>query len=554
MKYCHTVLTSVIRLLFVMIFLFRVFMDVRGNFDLSGLLKNFLLPCLLEDEVGGGLRSWAETGREHGTGSGNKMNSHLKSGMIFTFVIMLFLYCPPVLAADFSFADAWSKLLVSSDALAAKQSAVERQKRLREAAFMRHLPNISVSGNYVRLSKSLQADGSKMEPFVSPEKIESLLKKLAGTGKITPQFAKQMGAFLHGFSEVDSVTELSEQDVLSSALTVTWPLFTGGRILAAEQIAREQTKESKARLVLERKAQFVSLAKVYFGVVLAQKVLETRLEAENGLKIHHRHAVALEKQGQIARVERLKAQAAFDRSKVETGKARRVLEVAHLALSQMLHEEENVRPVNPLFVNRKLPQQDEFLRQTLASHPGLEILRAKREQAKGLGKVEKGLYFPQVVALGTYNLYKPDSLLGESTPDWMAGVGVSMTLFDNKGRSKKVQAARSALSQVRHLYHQARRDLSVLAQKKWKETVQAKEEFYGLESSVALAEENVRLQEKGFSQGLFTSLDVVDARLFLESVKTQRLVASYNYVTSLAELLALSGETKRFMDYQSGLQ
>ena len=111
-----------------------------------------------------------------------------------------------------------------------------------------------------------------------------------------------------------------------------------------------------------------------------------------------------------------------------------------------------------------------------------------------------------------------------------------------------------SFGRVRHLYHQANRDLAVLTQKKWKETVQAKEEFYGLESSVALAEENVRLQEKGFSQGLFTSLDVVDARLFLESVKNQRLVASYNYVVSLAELLALSGEPKKFMEYQTNVQ
>ena len=59
----------------------------------------------------------------------------------------------------------------------------------------------------------------------------------------------------------------------------------------------EQIRESEAQLVLARETQFTSLARVYFGVVLAQKVLETRLEAENGLKIHHRHAVALEKQG-----------------------------------------------------------------------------------------------------------------------------------------------------------------------------------------------------------------------------------------------------------------
>ena len=62
----------------------------------------------------------------------------------------------------------------------------------------------------------------------------------------------------------------------------------------------------------------------------------------------------------------------------------------------------------------------------------------------------------------------------------------------------------------------------------------------------------MRLRDKAFGQGLSTSLDVVDARNQLAGVKTQRAVAAYQYVISLARLLALSGQMNSFNQYQHG--
>ena len=132
----------------------------------------------------------------------------------------------------------------------------------------------------------------------------------------------------------------------------------------------------------------------------------------------------------------------------------------------------------------------------------------------------------------------------------MVGVGVNVPLLDNKGRSEKVAAAHSAVQQVQYLKKQAKEDLSLLVEKTYREALQAIDEYYGLASSIALAQENILLREKGFKQGLSTSLDVVDAELYLASIKTQRSLASFNYMISLVKLLALSDETDTFVQYQ----
>jgi len=127
---------------------------------------------------------------------------------------------------------------------------------------------------------------------------------------------------------------------------------------------------------------------------------------------------------------------------------------------------------------------------------------------------------------------------------------VSIPLIERDGRSGKVKAAQSTIRKIESLKSQARSDLSVLLEKTYRQAEQALEEYNGLGSSEMLAEETVDLRIKAFSQGLSTSLDVVDAELFLAGVKSQRALALFNHVVALAKLVAISGDLPSFFQYQ----
>ncbi len=190
-----------------------------------------------------------------------------------------------------------------------------------------------------------------------------------------------------------------------------------------------------------------------------------------------------------------------------------------------------------------------FIEQTLNTYPGLSLLDAKEKQASSLIKAEQGKYYPEVYLYGDYSLHEDDSLASQMKPDWLVGVGVNIPLIENSGRSEQVKAANSAVNQVRYLKAQAKQDLSVLVEKTYLEAEQALEEVTGLNSSLNLAQENLRLRQKAFSQGLSTSVDVVDAELYLASIRTQQSLASFNYLISLNKLLALSSEMSSFSTY-----
>ncbi|ELK8510133.1 TolC family protein [Vibrio vulnificus] len=457
------------------------------------------------------------------------MKRHSKLLMIGLLSSSISLACQ---AAPITFQQAWQLLQENNHSLAAQRANVESQQHMQSATSSLNLPSISVGANYTRLDTDVTVSGQQL---------------LDSTGQhiSLPLPPAIIGAL------ANTTSTITERDIFTSSIRAIWPIFTGGRISAAQAAAEGKTDEARSQLAMETQARYEDLSKYYFSVVLAKEVLQTRQAVEQGLTQHQDFAIKLEKQGQIAHVERLQAEASLDKAKVETRKAQSNLDIAQSALSKILAQNDMVEPAEGLFINQHLPPLTAFTEQTLATYPGLDLLSAKEKQASALIKAEKGKYYPEVYLYGDYSLYEDDSLASEMKPDWLVGVGVNIPLLENTGRSDKVKAANSMVSQVQSLKAQAKEDLSVLVQKTYLEAQQAIDEVIGLESSIRLAKENLDLREKAFNQGLSTSLEVVDAQLYLASVETQQSAARFRYLLSLTKLLALSSEMNSFNQYQS---
>ncbi|MEZ8735272.1 MULTISPECIES: TolC family protein [unclassified Vibrio] len=435
----------------------------------------------------------------------------------------------PGYAAPLTFSEAWQILQENNNSLAAQQANVERYQHLQNSTSSLNLPSITLGANYTHLDSDVTINGEQFSDSLSGVNpaISAILRPLVGGVTST----------------------ITEQDIFSSSIRAVWPIFTGGRITAAQNAAEGKSEEAQSQLLMEKQARYEDLSKYYFSVILAEDVVRTRQAVEAGLTQHRDFAIKLEQQGQIARVERLQADASLDKAIVERTKAQNDLKIAQLALTQILGQNESVEPSEQLFINKNLPHMDVFIDQTLMTYPGLKILDAKEKQASSLIKAEKGKYYPEVYLYGDYSLYEDDSLASEMKPDWLVGIGVNVPLLDTSGRSDKVAAAHSAVSQVQFLKSQAKQDLTVLVQKTYLEANQAIEEVQGLNSSLSLAQENLLLRKKAFTQGLSNSLEVVDAELYLASIKTQQSAARFKYLISLNKLLALTSEMNAYSSY-----
>ncbi|MDD9301411.1 MAG: TolC family protein [Desulfobacter sp.] len=440
-------------------------------------------------------------------------------------------------AESISFDSAWQRVQKKNDTIAAAQENLFRYQSLHKASLDLDLPKVDLTGNYTRLDDDITVSGNQIIESTGAQGQAALGAIYGALGHILPP----------GLTSITSTLE--EKDIFTSSIRAVWPAFTGWKITAAQEAAQGRTDEAQSLLEMKYQAKYEDLTKFYFSVVLTRQVVDTRRFVEKGLASHLDSALKLETQGQIAKVERLQAEASLSKARVDRKKAERDIEIAKLTLARLLKTETDFTLETPLFANSNLEPLKQYLEKTLASFPGLSLLDAKEKQAQSLIKAEQSAYYPNLLVYGNYSLYERESLTGQILPEWMLGAGIDIPIFDNGGRKDKVRAAHRALSQVKRLRTQAQSDLSVLVKKTYCQAQQALEEYYGLNKSIELANENLKLRKKAFSLGLSTSLDVVDAQLYLAGITTQQLVSQFTYVLNLNKLLALSNQMGQFSQY-----
>jgi len=471
--------------------------------------------------------------------------THCRKNYILVIFTLIFPVLPQIsMAGELDFSTAWQLVIERSNVLVAEQANIDHAEYTRKANRDLYLPQINLTGSYIYLDDKIQLRPSAiLESMPAGELVGAQLEALV------QNIGLSAGALEHGLTST-----IADREIKSSSLSVLWPLFTGGRISAAQDISEASLAEAKQQHALKLYEQFETLCSRYFAVVMVQQLLDTRTEVVESLEIHLQHAKLLVDNGQIAEVEQLQAEAAYDKARVEQEKSDNDLLISQAALTSLIQEKMTVSPSSPLFINSLLPPLDVFIQKTLGGYPGLAILDAKEDMATGVISAEEGKYYPEIALLGNYSLYEEDDLASELKPDWFVGMAVSVPLLDRSGRSGKRMAAKSLVAKVKALRQQARQDLSLLVEKTYRQATQAIAEYNGLASSLRLAEKTLELREKAFDQGLATSLDVVDARLYVAAVKNQRSHAAYTYVIRLAGILAISGELNEFVAYQETAQ
>ncbi len=426
-----------------------------------------------------------------------------------------------------TFGDALARARGQNESLLAARTEVMEREREREAARALYFPTISFAPVYTHLGDEIRLD---LDP------IRNVMLKLH------PQVPP---ALVPSFQET-----LFKQDMLRLPLTAQWPLFTGGRIRAANQAAAARVRDAQAQSRQTEEGVERALVRAYFGLRLALEERAVRGEVLSGLDQHLRDARRLEEEGLIAKVERLNAEVARAEADRQLKRAGHDVEIARAGLANVLAADASVGdPVTPLFVLGEIPPLDHFRAAALASHPALARLAAQRDLAKEAVASEKGRFLPEVFAYGLYELRKAD--LSPIEPEWTAGIGARFEIFDGGSRLKKLAAAKARQERVALGEKKLRRDLATLVEKQYREAEKAREQYGALEATRALADENLRSRSRAFEEGLATSLEVVDARLAQEKVRLERLAAAFGYVNALAELLEACGQGDRFEEMRA---
>ncbi|HZL11544.1 MAG TPA: TolC family protein [Prolixibacteraceae bacterium] len=471
-------------------------------------------------------------------------------------------------AKPLTFTDAYEQMHQNSHVLKQAAFGIREKEADKKAAFGLRAPRVFITANAIQMADPLTLDLTPVQDAITP-----LYQALGNYGNFSgvPNPDPNTSAAMPTLSE-DVSTQVMRAKLQEGLVTVNegewdkmiqekqfatvnanfiWPLYTGGKINAANKASQIYEEEAGLQKKQKEGELLSELANRYYGLVLAQQACIVREQVSEAMKKHLYDSKKLSEQGQIAKVEYLHAQVANSDADRELKKANRETVIVKRALqnTMAIDDSSNISPASKLFILKSIEDENYFIRLALENNPMLQQVDSKRELAATGVMLEKSNYLPSVALTGTYDMANKD--LSPYVPDWMVGVGLKWSLFEGNSRQRKLQAAKFKEDQVEQAGLKAEEDIKTVITKLHQELGMQVEQLEGLDQTLEFAKTYVDSRNKAFIEGLSTSTELVDANLLLAKVKIDRLQAMFSYDVTLATLLQVCGSPDLFLTYQS---
>lgn len=419
-------------------------------------------------------------------------------------------------------------------ALDYEEEAAEREKK---AAFGLRLPTLTAAGTYVYLDKDIALNLNHLKGPVG-----QLIGELP-SGLLPPAVLEQAGQLLGS----DWRFNLQDRNFGAVGATATIPVYTGGKINAANNAARIRMEEAAAKGDQGRDALVSELTERYFGLSLSLQVVEVRRQVWEGMQHHLSDARELERNGIISKAERLYAEVHTAEAERDYLKAQQQVEILNSALGNTLNTEGVYQPISNMFILSSIEPVEYFKTMAGGHNPLLKQVSLNRDLAVEGVRLQRADFAPQFALTGSALLYNYQ--VTNLFPRWAIGAGVSLKIFDGLHREYKFSAAKSQVRRLEAINTTAGNNILTLIDKLYNEMTIYHRQLASIDAANSFALEYLRIKEEAFREGVAPSSEVVDARLNLAKIKVERLQAGYYYDLMLARLLEAAGISDRLTEY-----
>jgi outer membrane protein TolC len=443
----------------------------------------------------------------------------------------------------------------------------QMQQELKAAKGL-HLPRITLSASYIYMADNLQLDLTPIRDAITPlystlghyGKFSGVPNPDPATNVAMPYLPDDVstavvrGKMLQGLETVnngDWIKTIQEKKFGMVNAGFVMPLYTGGKINAANNAAKIKLEESEIETLQKTFELTSELVERYFGLILANEALKVRQEVKTGMQKHFDDSQKLASEGMIAQVEVLNSKVYFADADRELKKSNHQIEILNEAVlnTVAVSEKSKINPLSQLFYLENIESLDFYKLKSRENSPLLAQINKKKELATQGIKVEQSAYLPTIAATGTYDIVNKD--LSPYLPDYLVGVGLQWSLFDGNTRSRKVKAAKFQALQADEFFAKAETDIYSAITKYYQELNMYSEQINSLDAAMEFTLEYSRAREKAFTQGMATTTQVSDANLLVAKAKIERLQAIYAWDVSLSKLLYYSGMSDKFVSYMN---
>ena len=415
--------------------------------------------------------------------------------------------------------------LKTSKALHASEARVEASAARFKEVNASRLPSLKLSGGYARLSEVPPFEVRLPFPPAFP---------VPSTFVVSPNYF----------------------DNYSVRMGLQQPLFTGFRLQSSAAMARLGTQVAVEDLAGDRNQVVFAVKNAYWNLFKAGEFKKVVDENTAQLEAHLADLRNFFEQGLLTRNEVLKAEVQLSNMKLVRLDAANSVEMAAVWLNNLIGAPLD-DPIEPAVTTgeleagaRKMSEEwsdlDGLVDKALGGRPELRAMGLRVKAGEAGVTLAKSGWYPQVALTGNYYNLKPNPRLmpakDKFTSTWDIGISVSMDLWNWNATLRQTQQAKAQLAQILDGLGQLKDAAAVEVRQNWLALKSAREKIGVAGDAVAQAEENLRVTNERFKEGVALNSDVLDAETALLQAKTSRTQALVDHELAKARLAKAVGE------------
>lgn len=468
---------------------------------------------------------------------------------LFGCMAALLLCSEVALAEGISYVEAEQQALTSSYSTQASQ-AFEQAARL-DAQATKGLgrPRIDLNVRAYKFHSEVDLPLDSFKQNLENTLSQRLSEQLSQVGGVLPPDVLntiQTGAntaISDGINQFPNYANLSiEDEVIRPTISLVMPIYTGGLIKSAKQIATIQAMRAQLSTEQQQDIQRFEIIQAYFNTQLQTQLVKSSQFNADAMQKHVNNVFKLEQQGFISKGQRMQFEVARNNALRLLQNAQSNLNSSQFQLNHLLHQQTNGNLTTPLFVNTK---QTLPLNQFLSSYPNQSNLIRKMQIDTQLAdenvKAQRAAKKPTVFAFAEYSLDKNEN--------WIVGVVARYNLFGGLDKNKSIESAELKRYGSQLLVERTKQEIENIIQKSYSEMGSSQQTQTLLNDNKRAALENLRIQELSFRENMGTANQVIDAQNAVQVIDTEMAINAYKYVLSLATLLQSHGSISQFKTY-----
>lgn len=381
------------------------------------------------------------------------------------------------------------------------------------------------------------------------KKIETISLTLSQQRQAEAQADKARAGFLPSLSASANyqrqnklIGTTNEYDQGLAKLTLSQSLFAGGKDKANLNAANANQRAHEYQTLDTKNALYIQVARAFYSVLSAEhEVTNTK----KSIELTQKRISELQKRKKIGKSRNIEILAAeSQRSVLEAQLVAAIGE--HQTAKSNFFNFTGLDPNTPLKDDLTLPKElktlDIYLTK-LEDRPDLLSLRSNLESQNSLVSAAQADYFPRLDL--TANYYFSRVHYPTTSPDWDAGITLTMPLFSQGITKATVKEAQESKLQAELVLNQKKRNAEVEIHTAYNNLLSSLEQVKALEKAMATTEENYKQQENDYRYSIATNLDVIQALNALDDTKRALDRTRYQALHAAAELKAVANELEK---------